>query len=203
MDSGDSSSDSSDSNKPRPGSGVSDDEEEEEGVYFPPHFPQRKKSGSDFSPHSESSEDDQSLSSTSEDDQLAPPINTYAPPPTYRPQLLDNSDQESGSSMEPRIDAKSQYGVVPYQSVPVRNRPVNYKKFYSGVGSSGSGSSSESEVGWQRKKREVSLARSETPILRMSILSYQSGLLSCSSHREVIVSMSCQWLRRKRRRTVS
>ena len=152
MDSGDTSSDSSDSNMPRPGGGASD---EEEGVYFPPHFPQRKKSGSDFSPHSESSEDDQSLSSTSEDDQLAPPINTYAPPPTYRPQLLDNSDQESGSSMEPRVTATSRHGMVPYQSVPVRNRPVNYKKFYSGVGSSGSGSSSESEVGWQRKRREV------------------------------------------------
>jgi hypothetical protein len=160
MDSGDTSSDSSDSNKPRPGGGVSDEEEEEEEdmVYFPPHFPQRKKSGSDFSPHSESSEDDQSLSSASEDDQMAPPINTYAPPPTYQPQLMDNSDQESGSSIETGLTASPRHGTVPYQAVPVRNRPVNYRQFYSGAGSSESGSSSEPEVGWQRRRRGVSLA---------------------------------------------
>ena len=128
-------------------------------VYFPPHFPQRKKSGSDFSPHSDSSEDEQSMSSASDNDQIAPPTNTYAPPPTFQ---LDNSDRESGSSMEPRLTASPRHGVAPCQPVPVRNRPVNYRQFYSASGSSGSGSSSGSEVGWRRKRREVGPTHSNT-----------------------------------------
>lgn len=147
MDSGeDSSSDSPSSTsttKPLPVGGA----EDEEMVYLPPHFPQRQKSGSDFSPPSESSEDDQSLSSASDKDQQAPPIQTYAPPPTHPPQ-----DFESGSDME---SGHSHHGSIPYDAVPGRRRQVNYKQFYSGDSESGSESGSDSEVGWQKKKRKL------------------------------------------------
>lgn len=146
MDSGeDSSSDSPSSTsttKLLPVEGADD----EEMVYLPPHFPQSRKSGSDFSPPSESSEDDQSLSSASDKDQHPPLIQTYAPPPTHPPQ-----DFESGSDIE---SVHSNHGPIPYDVVPGRRRQVNYKQFYSGHSDSGSVSASDLEVGWQRKRRK-------------------------------------------------
>lgn len=147
MDSGeDSSSDSESSTsttKPLPVEEAGDDEM----VYLPPHFPQSRKSGSDFSPPSESSDDDQSLSSASDRDQQAPPIQTYAPPPTQ--------DFESGSDMELGHTTSSHHGSIPYDMGPGRRRPVNYKQFYSGESDTGSESGSDSEVGWQRKGRKT------------------------------------------------
>ena len=155
-----SSQSSSSDSRPLPGGTPLGAEGEEEGemVYFPPHFPQRKKSGSDFSPHSESSEEEEQ-SSSSEESREAPPIQTYAPPPTHRAHLLDESDVESGSGMESRHTANSHRGSIPYQPVPTRRRPaasVNYKQFYTSRGSSESGSGSDSgsnDGGWRRQRK--------------------------------------------------
>ena len=160
MDSGDgTSSDSSASgSKPRPGGGVS--EEEAEGVYYPPHFPQRGGgggiSGSDFSPHSDDSSEEEEEGSSDEvrGQSPAPPpisIRTYAPPTTLYQN--DDSENDTGSGMD--SGQTSRHGSVPYQPVPIRRRPVNYKQFYSGRASSEESGSEVEEgegVGWGRRR---------------------------------------------------
>ena len=146
MDSGDdttSSESSASDTKPRPVGGASGDEVDGM-VYFPPHFPQQTRgSGSDFSPHSDTSEDEST--SSDEEHTEAPPIRTYAPPPMLSP---DNSESGSGMEMGPSCHVR-----VPYECVPVRCRPVSYKQFY-GEEDSGSSSGSEEEtVGWKTRRK--------------------------------------------------
>ena len=155
MESGDSSSsDSSPSPpKPRPVGGASRDEAV--GVYLPPHFPQRGAvggaSGSDFSPESEESSEEEEDPSSGEEVRghtSAPPIRTYAPPTTFR--LNDTSENDTGSGME--SGQTSRHGSVPFQPVPVRRRPVNYRQFY-GSRVSSEGSDSGEVVSWGRRGR--------------------------------------------------
>lgn len=125
--------------KPRPVGGGSCDEADGM-VYYPPHFPQQhqRRSGSDFSPHSETSEENDT-SPSEPDCSVTPPIRTYALPPTHDHHNSDFEGMESGLG---------RHGSAP---VPVRGQPVNYKQFYLAGESSDSSSESGREVGWGRK----------------------------------------------------
>ena len=154
MDSVSSSSEDSSNSKPRPGGGISGDEETE-GVYFPPHFPQqgrRGSGGSDFSPQSDdSSEEDSSEDDDSRQSPAQPvPIRTYAPPTNFR-----TNDSTTGTVS----GQGSRHGSIPYQSVSIRRRLVNYKQFYNERESSGGSGTEEEEeeegVGWRTGRRKV------------------------------------------------
>ncbi|CAI8057331.1 Chromodomain-helicase-DNA-binding protein 2 [Geodia barretti] len=150
MDSVSSSSEDSSNSKPHQGGGVSGGEETE-GVYFPPHFPQqgrRGSGGSEFSPQTDdSSEEDSSEDDDSRQSPTQPvPIRTYAPPTNF-----STNDSTTGTVS----GQGSRHGSIPYQSVPIRRRLVNYKQFYNERDSTGTEEEEEEEeVGWRTGRRK-------------------------------------------------